>query len=127
MDQKKEISGIILFSIALFLLVIKLWIPNFFLLTWKPSLVRGLPSTIAVAEEEFDLRVKRKFLPNTSSSEIEKELSRQGFEIKNIREKKLASFELSNIACRLQYRITWKVNDRDEIYNLRGDYGAVCL
>ena len=118
---------IILSSIGVSLLLLKFWFPDFYLLKIKPNLIKGLPSKIAVAEEEFALRVQKLFPTNTSSSEIERELSKQGFEIKSVRGKKFASFEMHNFACRLEYFVIWEVNDRNEIYNLRGDYDAVCL
>ena len=125
--NSKKILITILWSIIIPWLLIKLWMPNFFLVKRQPRLIRGLPSEIAVAEKELDLRVQKLFPPNTLDTEIEKELSKQGFEIKTVREKKIASFEMHNVFCRLEYLIDWEVNDQNEIYNLRGDHNAVCL
>ena len=126
MNSKKTLITI-LSSITIFWLLIKLWMPNFFLVKRQPNLIKGLPSTISVAEEELDLRVQKLFPPNTLDTEIERELSKQGFEIKTVRGKKIASFEMRNVFCRLEYFIDWEVNARNEIYNLRGDHNAVCL
>ena len=125
--NSKKVLITILSSIAIFWLLLKFWFPDFYLLKRKPSLIRGLSSEIAVAEEQFALKVKKLFPPNTPNTEIERELSNQGFEIKTVREKKIASFEMHNVFCRLEYLIDWEVNDKNKIYNLRGDHNAVCL
>lgn len=126
MNSKKTLITI-LSSIIIPWLLLKFWFPDFYLLKRKPNLIKGLPSEIAVAEEKFALRVQKLFPPNTLNKEIERELSNQGFEIKSVRGKKFASFEMHNFFCRLEYVIDWEVNDQNEIYNLRGNYNPVCL
>ena len=106
MNLKKPLI-IILSSIGVSLLLFKIWFPDFYLLKRKPNLIKGLPSEIAVAEEKFKIRVQNLFPQNTLDGEIKRELSNQGFNIKNYQSKKIASYKTYSFFCDSVWLITW--------------------
>ncbi len=48
-----------------------------------PPLAAGLPTSIDVAELQFDARIKRQFAIGTSEQQLVEELRSQGFDIKS--------------------------------------------
>jgi hypothetical protein len=118
----------LLSSVLLLLLILKIVIPNFFIFTKNPRLIKGLSSEISVAEKQFKEKVQKTFLPKTSNTQISNELSRQGFTLGNDEKGKMgASFQENNIACDLIWLITWEVDNQGYIYNLDAEYNTTCL
>ena len=91
----------------------------------KPELLRNLPSNISQAEAKFDRRVKQQFPLGSSERELVRELKSQDFQVRSFN--KSAVFKTSNLACRLNWIISWKTDTLENITKIDGDYNTVCL
>jgi hypothetical protein len=114
--------------VLLFFLILKIVIPDFFIFSKNPRLIKGLSSEISVAEKQFNTRIQKTFFSKTTNSEISNELSRQGFIVESAQKGKMSAlFQETNIVCNLIWLITWQVDNQGYIYNLEAKYNPACL
>jgi hypothetical protein len=113
------LAGIIIsgcLALALYLFVI------------RPPLIRGLSSEIAVAKVEFKEKVETSFSAKTSNKEITQDLISQGFEVsREANQKVTAHYQESNLACVMNYYITWEIDEQGYIFNLEAKRLTGCL
>ncbi|MGL6341413.1 MAG: hypothetical protein ACRC80_20000 [Waterburya sp.] len=76
MTKAKKLFLFTLILFSLFFLVLKIVIPDFFIFTKNPRLIKGLSSEISVAEKQFNTRVQEIFFSKNTNLEISNELSR---------------------------------------------------
>lgn len=65
-EKKQIVSGLVIF----FFLGARFLVPDFFLFKKKPQIIKGLSSNISLAEEQFNIRVRKKFSHQTLNTII---------------------------------------------------------
>lgn len=128
----KFIKSILILLLITNFIVIYISIESFFevnnLFRREPELVKKMPSNISQAKIEFNTVVKERFPRGLSEIQLIQELSEQrfspGWSYKN---KNLAVFVSSNIACRSIWSIVWEANRIGSVTETEGKYTATCL
>lgn len=90
-----------------------------------PALAKDLPSDFEEADAVFEARIRNRFPAGTSEQEMVETLASQGFSIAP--DRKIATFEDSNIVCRLIWRVSWETGSDRKLTGVDAVYGGLCL
>jgi hypothetical protein len=90
-----------------------------------PELAQGLPQSWDQGALIFKERVRGRFPIGTPEQDVVHALENQGFTVSP--DGKSASFEQPNIVCRVFWRIFWTADEAQNIRDINGVHGGICL
>jgi len=90
-----------------------------------PALAKDLPSDVEAADSVFESRIRNRFPAGTPEQEVVQTLAGQGFSIAP--EGNVATFEDSNVVCRLIWRVSWQTDAERKLTWIDAVYGGLCL
>ena len=132
MINKKKPSGLkILLGVVISLFFVYFLLAYVFRLPQyqsSPEIGRNLPSNYEMANREFLDRAQQKFPTGTTVENIQQELSRQGFQVKQEKDgKRYAEFLRPGFPCQVSWIISWRNGADGIVEDLTAHYQTECL
>lgn len=96
----------------------------------RSSFTANLSSNLNVASRQFEARLKRRFPPGTSMSNLTEELQSQGFSPTWSGDSggyRAVRYEGAGSACSHDASVYWRANEGGALVTITGSYGLTCM